>query len=145
MPEIQHADPEARRRLILLTLVTIVVLIPIIFWLQSHVESFEDWLVQPGKTVERAKLTISVLVAIGAVLLLILAIVTFRFAGAVLRFEKYPPPNVKVIRDVRIRRGAAASWIGRLMQAYGVVVVLFLVSLIVAAWFLIQSVDQLAA
>jgi len=59
--------------------------------------------------------------------------------------DRYPPQNVKVIRDVRVHHGVAARRIGRLKQAYCVVAVLLLVFLIVAAWFLIQNVDRIVS
>ena len=145
MSEIQRADPKTRRSAIIFTLVMVLVLTPILIWLNSYAEFIEDWLAQPGKTVERVKFTIFVLAVVGFFLLLFLAIFTFRFARAILRFDRYPPPNVKVIRDVRVRRGVAARRIGRLMQVYSVVVVLLLVSLILAAWFLIQNADRIVS
>ena len=145
MSEIQRADPKTRRSTIIFTLVIVLVLTPILIWLNSYVESIEDWLAQPGKTIERVKFIISVLAVVGFILLLSLAIFTFRFARSILRFDRYPPPNFKVIKDVRVRHGIAARRIGKLIQAYSVVVVLFLVSLIAASWFLIQNVDQIVS
>ena len=65
MSEIQRADPKARRSTIIFTLVIVLVLAPILIWLNSYAESIEDWLAQPGKTIERVKFTISVLAVVG--------------------------------------------------------------------------------
>ena len=145
MSEIQRADPHARRKIIIFTVVVLIVHVPTMFWLNSYIETIEGWLVQPGKTIERAKLIIFILTAIGAALILLIAIFTFRFAAAVLHTGRYPPPDVKVIRDVRVHQGVSARKMGRLIQAFGIVVLLSLAFLIVWAWFLAQSMNQLAA
>lgn len=143
MSEIQRADRAAHRKTIIFTVVAMVVLAPTLFYFNSYLVTIEDWLIQPGKTVERAKLIISVLIAIGAAFLLLVSILIYRFAGSVLRVSRYPPTNTKVIRDVRIRRGISARKIGRFMQVLSFVVLLLLVFLIVSGWFLIQNVDRL--
>lgn len=144
MPEIQRADLQARRKTIILTLVMMVVFVPTLYWVNSHTESIEEWIAQPGETIKRAKLILSILIAIGVILLLVISIFTFRFASAILRSDRFPPPKIKVVKDIRIRRGVAARKIGRLMQALGIASLLFLIALILLGWTLIQKVDQMA-
>lgn len=144
MPEIQRADPQARRKTIILTVVMMVVFVPTLYWAYSYIESIEEWIAQPGETIRRAKLILSVLIAFGAILLLVISIFTFGFASAILRSDRYPPPKTKVVKDIRIRRGVAARKIGRLLQALGVASLLFLIALIQVGWTLIQQVDQMA-
>lgn len=144
MPEIQRADPQARRKTIILTVVMMVVFVPALYWAYSYIESIEEWIAQPGETIRRAKLILSVLIAFGAILLLVISIFTFGFASAILRSDRYPPPKTKVVKDIRIRRGVAARKIGRLLQALGVASLLFLIALIQVGWTLIQQVDQMA-
>ena len=145
MSDIQHADPKVRRKTIIFILVMMVVFALILYWLNSQMESIEEWIAQPGETIARVKLTLSALVAIGAILLCVMAIFTFRFANAVLRSDRYPPPNIKVIRDVRIRQGVAARRIGRLMQSIGVAALLLLIAIILVGSLLIQNVDQMVS
>ena len=144
MPEIQRADLQARRKTIILTLVMMVVFVPTLYWVNSHTESIEEWIAQPGETIKRAKLILSILIAIGVILLLVISIFTFRFASAILRSDRFPPPKIKVVKDIRIRRGVAARKIGRLMQALGIASLLFLIALNLLGWTLIQKVDQMA-
>jgi hypothetical protein len=144
MPEIQRADPQARRKTIILILVMMVVFFPTLYWANSHIESIEEWVAQPGETIRRAKLILSVLIALGAIFLLAISIFTFGFASAILRSDRFPPPKIKVVKDIRIRRGIAARNIGRLMQALGIASLLFLIALILVGWTLIQEVDQMA-
>ena len=144
MPEIQRADLQARRKTIILTLVMMVVFVPILYWANSRIDSVEEWVAQPGETIKRAKLILSVLIAFGAILLLVISIFTFGFASAILRSDRYPPPKIKVVKDIRIRRGVAARKIGRLMQALGIASLLLLMALILVGWRLIQEVDQMA-
>ncbi|MDH3379813.1 MAG: hypothetical protein OEQ39_23055 [Gammaproteobacteria bacterium] len=144
MPEIQRADPQARRKTIILILMMMVVFVPILYWANSRIDSVEEWVAQPGETIKRAKLILSVLIAFGAILLLVISIFTFGFASAILRSDRYPPPKIKVVKDIRIRRGVAARKIGRLMQALGIASLLLLMALILVGWRLIQEVDQMA-
>jgi len=143
MSEIQRADPKARRKAIIYTLVMMVAFAPTLYWLNSHIDSIEGWIAEPGETTKRVKLILSVLISIGVIFLLVVTIFIIRFANAVLRTERYPPPNIKVTRDIRIRRGIAARRIGRLMQGFGIASLLLLVVLTLVGWTLIQNVDQI--
>lgn len=58
---------------------------------------------------------------------------------------RYPLLSIKVIRDTRVRRDVAARKMGRLIQVYGVVVLIFLVVLILAGWKLIQNVESMVS
>ena len=145
MSEIQRADPKARRRNTIISIVLLVVFVPLLFWFKPYVKSLEPWISEPGETVERVKFSITLLISIGAVLLILITTITFKFANAVLESNRYPPPSIKVIRDTRIRRDEAARKMGRLIQAYGVVVIIFLVVLILAGWKLIQNVESMVS
>ena len=144
MLEIQRADPQARRKTIIYTLVMVVVFVPTLYWVNSHIESIKEWIAQPGETIKRAQLILSALIAVGAILLLVITIFVSRFASAILRSDRYPPPKTKVIKNIRIRRGVAARKIGHLMQALGIASLLLLIALILVGWTLIQEVDQMA-
>jgi len=143
MSEIQRADRNARQKTIKCILVMMVVFAPTIYWLNSNMEFIEEWIAEPDETVKRIKFIFSILIAIGATLLLVASIYIFRLANAVLRSGRYPPPNIKVIRDTRIRHDVTARRIGRLMQGFGMITLVFLVAIIMLGWTLIQNVDQL--
>ncbi len=143
MSEIQRADPNARQKTIKYILVMIVVFAPTIYWLNDNMKFIEKWVAEPDETVKRIKIILSILITIGATLLLVASIYIFRIANAVLGSGRYPPPNIKVIRDTRIRHGVTARRIGRLMQGFGMITLVFLVGIVMLGWTLIQNVDQL--
>ena len=122
MPKIQPADPNARRNAIKYLLVLIAVVTPAIFLLNSNIELFEKWITEPEETIKRIKFILSILITIGAIFLLVFSIYIFSFANSILRSNRYPPPNIKVIRDTRIHNGIRARRIGRLMQGFGVII-----------------------
>ena len=145
MSEVQRADPRTRRKTIIYVLVMLALFVPTLYWSCSQTESFEAWIAAPGKTIERAKLILSILIVVGAILLLVIAVLAFRFASAILRSDRYPPPNVNLIKDTVIRRGVSARKTGYLMQALGIALLVFLIAMILVGWTLIREIDQMAS
>jgi len=144
MPDIQPADPEARRKAIALLLVMCVLLLPLLWWLNANLASLESWIAQPEEAAEHAVLAIALLVASGVILLLVVAGYVNQLANSILSTERYPPPDIKVIKDTQIRRGKAARRIGKLLKGYVVVVLLLMAALIIVGWQIIQTVNEIA-
>ena len=143
MSEIQPADPEVRRRSIILLLIISALFLPLIWWLNENVESFERWIADPIEGLERAKLAIMILVASGVLLLLVVAVYVNNFANSILSAERYPPPNKIVIKDTKIRRGESARRIGKVLKGYVVAVLLIVFTLIIVGWKMIQTIEGL--
>ncbi len=144
MSDIQTADPRARRWTIILLLVMCVLLLPLLWWLNANMASLESWIAHPEESAERATLAIVVLVASGALFLLVVAGYVNKLANAILSAERYPPPDIKVIRDTQIRRGEGARRIGKILKGYVVVVLLFVAALIIVGWKIIQAINEIS-
>lgn len=145
MSEVQRADPRTRRKTIIYVFVMFAVFVPTLYSSCLQTESIEAWIAAPGKTIERAKLILTILIAVGAILLFMNAALAFRFASAILRSDRYPPPNVNLIKDTVIRRCVSARKTGHLMQALGIALLFFLITMILVGWTLIREIDQMAS
>lgn len=107
--EIQAADPQARRRvLIFLAVATLVGLLGIV--------EIEEWLhrlrqdaaTDPEGAVEDAAQLLRIMAAVISLSLAGLGLVIARFSWRVLRAERLPPPASPVIVDMRVVVGAPA-------------------------------------
>ena len=144
MSDIQPADPRARRWTIALLLVMCVLLVPLLWWLNSNMAFLESWIAHPEDAAERATLAIVVLVASGVLLLLVVAGYVNNLANSILSTERYPPPDKKIIRDTRIRRGDAARRIGKFLKVYVAVILLLIAVLIIVGWQIMRTIDGIA-
>ena len=144
MSDIQPADPEARRWTIILILVMNLLFLPLIWWLNANVASFENWIAHPEEGVGHAKLAIVVLIACGVLLFLAVASYINKLANSILSAERYPLLNKKVIKNAQIRRGEAARRIGKILKGYVIVVLLLVATLIIGGWKIIQAFDGIA-
>ena len=138
--EIQKADPEKRRNLILACVIACVaggVLIVVYDMLLS-------WAARDaGVEVQRVN------VVIGSLLLLAIPVIaisrTIWMAGRdVVRTQRYPPPGMKVIRDTVVVTGAKARGYGSLMQVMSILFVVLSFAVPMVLWVLVWEVTNAA-
>jgi hypothetical protein len=139
MPEIQYADPAARRRVLLLFAVVLVVMLPLAWagdrWL--------DGVLALERTEARAALAIGLRRAVAAVALLLIAYAAhvFRHGRRIARTGRFPPPGVSVIRDTVVLEGDAARRRALLIQAIACCLAVLALLLTAAAFYLAARLD----
>ncbi|HSS66131.1 MAG TPA: hypothetical protein VLS27_17015 [Gammaproteobacteria bacterium] len=117
MIELRKADPVARRRVLLLVAVAVVIATALILALEQYRLPLRDgFLAGPEPTPERIG---RINVLLGALLLTPLlgfAAWLWSLGGRTLRARAFPPPGLRVIRDTRVITGEAAMTRGRRLK-----------------------------
>ncbi len=118
MGEIRRADPAARRRALLLTLLAALAGTVLIASFGRYDTPLREWLLsEPEQFVSRALLVFSLLSAAVMAPLAAFSIYLWSFGAKVLREQEFPPPGYRVIRDTPVLRGHAAASRGRGLKA----------------------------
>ena len=121
MREVQKADPEARRRAILVLVFAAALGGLVISSFDHFREPFREWLQSdPAQTARRARLALSVSMLVLSVPAIAFAIYLWLFGSKVLRTQQFPPPGFRVVRDTPIVRGPAAVTRGHAIQVLAV-------------------------
>lgn len=112
--QMQPADPEARRRALLVVAVAAVVGLGLVGWLSLETARIEALfaLDQEAAGRQARNLFLGVTWAAAAVALLA-AVVIWRIAMEVRCSGRYPPPGARVLRDTMVRTGEQAARIAR--------------------------------
>lgn len=141
MPEIQQADPEARRRTIALLSIALVVCALVVLIFESNREQFMRWL----------ETHIDLLITHPEVILLVgyifmapiigVAIYLWRFSMMIISDRRFPPANGVVVRDTIILEGLPAVYRGRVLQILSAL--LFICSTVfpIIIWYLFWTLD----
>ena len=138
-PEIQKADPRARRRALLILsggLVIGLLLLGLVEWFRPAIE---DWIARdPRRLPARLRLGFVALAVVAAGPSLALAVYLWRLGRRVVRAERFPPPELWMARDTVVAHGRAARVRGRAMQFLAAVVAVATVALLAALWRLVS-------
>lgn len=138
MPDIEKADPKARRRAIAIVAAAALVGGMAVYLLDKNrpqlaawfEERTEFWLAHPE------------VIAFGCFVLMLpiigIAIYLWRFGATIVAAKRFPPPGIPVVRDTVILLDARAIYRGRLMQALSVLLLVSSVSLPVAIWYVLR-------
>jgi len=121
MNEIQKADPEARRRVVLVIVFGTAAGALLIAGFGYFRDVFHGWLTSdPAETAFRARLAIGVAAALLAAPLVGCAAYLWLLGAKVLRAQRFPPPGLGVVRDTPVVAGTAAVTRGHVMQVVAV-------------------------
>ena len=121
MNEVQKADPETRRKAILVFIFAAALGGLLISGFDHIREPFRAWLVSdPADTARRARLALSVSILVLSVPGIVFAIFLWLFGAKVLRAQQFPPPGFRVVRDTPVVRGPAAVTRGHAIQVLAV-------------------------
>jgi hypothetical protein len=118
--EVRPADPGARRRALVIVLVTVALGVIAVVVTQGRRHLLADWLVADPSSVEvRVRVLLFVTLAVAILPSLAFAAYLSWLGGAVVRAEEFPPAGWRVVRDTPVLRGAAAVRRGRLVRGFG--------------------------
>jgi hypothetical protein len=121
MNELQKADPEARRKAILVLVFAAALGGLLISGFDHFREPLREWLQSdPAETARRARLALSVSMLVLSVPAIAFAIYFWLLGRKVLLAQQFPPPGYRVIRDTPVVRGAAAVARGHAIQILAV-------------------------
>ena len=139
MAEIQRADDHCRR-------FTIVVLIMVLIGGVAIWAVFEEWMIEVRSLpAEAARQSLSMVfwlcVGVMGVCVWIAGWYCWRVGGRVRHAMRFPPPNTSVIRDTIVLTGQAAVSRGRLLQVFGVILILCTIGLAVMSWFMLRMIQ----
>lgn len=144
-PELQRADPRARRNAVVVVAVGTIVGLLAIAAYTHHQSALEQWLVEPDAPVDllsRLRLLVVGVAVFVTMPSVGFAVYLWRMGARVIRAERFPPPGTAVIRDTPIVIGNKARRHGRRVQAAGVVIALTSVAMPVLLWSIVVSVSS---
>ena len=139
MAEIQRADDQSRRWAIVA--VIMVLIGGVVLWMVS-----EEWMAEVrGLPVEAAKQSLSrvFLLCIG-IMIICLGVVSWHcwhVGKRVRQTLRFPPPGATVMRDTVVLSGQAAATRGRLLQVFGVILILCAIASGVMSWLVFTMFD----
>jgi len=143
MNEVQKADPEARRKVILVLIFAAALGVLLISGFDHIREPFRAWLESdPAETARRAKLVLSVSILILSVPVIAFAIYLWRFGAKVLQAQQFPPPAFRVVRDTSVVCGPAAVTRGHAIQVLAVCLGMGAGILCLFIWWFTQTLGQ---
>ena len=143
MNEVQKADPDARRKALLVLIFAAALGGLLISGFEHFREPFREWLQSdPAETARRARLALSVSMLVLSVPAIAFAIYFWLLGKKVLLAQQFPPPGYRVIRDTPIVRGAAAVSRGHAIQILAVCVGVAVGILCLFIWWFTGTIAQ---
>jgi hypothetical protein len=117
MTGVRRADPDARRRAVLLVVAGATLGSILIVGFEHYRGPLRDWLVsEPRDLAHRLTLVFLLAAALVSAPLLAFAVYLWSLAGQVLAAKTFPPPGFRVVRDTPVVEGRAAVLRGRALR-----------------------------
>lgn len=121
MTDIQRADPAARRKAIIIIIVSGIVGSLLILAFESYQARLYDWILSDhGRSAHRLKILIILAAAFGAIPLFSLSIYLWSLGCKVSNSQRFPLPGQRVIRDTPILDGQATMTRVRVLKTLAV-------------------------
>lgn len=139
--EIQRADPKARRKAILSVIGGALFGTGLYFLLEYMVGNINQWIETNALFMVEHHYVAFLLMLLLISPILWLSIYLIRFAGQIVKAERFPPPNTPVIRDVRVLEGRQAIRRGRLVQMLCWIILLTAAAIPPLVWYIFYSVS----
>jgi len=114
--EVRKADPAARRRAWMASLLAMCVGVPLILALERYRLPLRDWLLAEPGSAQRVWLVLAVLAVAMIVPLMQLAVHLWSLGGRIARVREFPPPGFRVIQDTPVITGEKALTRARLIR-----------------------------
>lgn len=139
-PEVQKADPAARRKAILIVVIGALIGALLIGGIECYRDRLADWI---GDAViarhGRVRFLFLLVVGMLSAPLVVFAVRLWSLGNKVRRAQQCPPPGYRLIRDTRIIRGSAAVMRGRIFKILSAGLVVALGLLFFLAWRLART------
>lgn len=135
--DVLRADPRLRRQTLVVLALAIVIAVTCTYFSLRWLLGVAD-LSATDVLILRMRSMIGLAVAGCAACLALLAGYSARKGQRALRFQQWPLPAARVLRDTPIRRGRTAQRIGRLLQVSAVVLALLAVATGAVSWRLLM-------
>jgi hypothetical protein len=143
---VQKADPKARRLALVFILIGMIVGALLILAVEQYQGTNRDKILSdPANTSERIRLTLLVSAALLSTPLLLFAAYCWTLGAKVRRAQRFPPPNVRVIRDTPVVYGDDAVFRARVLQALAVSLLVVTGLLLAAFWYVTVTLTGRAA
>lgn len=125
MAEVQRADPRAQRIALMVVLAGFVAAALLIWGLNAGGPAIAAWLkADPARMHARAQGLLFTLAVIMAGPPILAGAYLLRFGTRVVRGDRFPPPDARLIQDMLVLTGDAARNRGRIAQVAGTVLIL---------------------
>ena len=112
--EIQRADPAAQKKALFLVLIVVAVGVVVMWGFESAFTGIEENAdADPVDAVSQMVSTIRVFAAMTAILTMAIAAWIWLLSSRIFKAERFPPPGMALVRDVRIVRGGQARMFAR--------------------------------
>ncbi len=136
MAEIQRADD--RRRKVAIIVLVVALISGVVLWVV-----FEEWMMAVRRLpVEAARASLSKVFSLCMASMVLCVCVVgwhcWRVGARVRRSLRFPPPDATVVRDTIVLSGQAAVSRGRLLQVFGVILILCAIGLAVMSWLMLK-------
>jgi predicted ferric reductase len=133
-PSIQKADPVARRRAVWLLSALILLSLAAIILLNIAVGSLNDWIASHAELLIRHHYLSFLVMLLPVTPVLVLSGWMIRFAGRVVKSQRFPPPNSQLMRDVRVIEGRPAVLRARIAQILCWIILLSAAAIPLLVW-----------
>ncbi|MDH3287206.1 MAG: hypothetical protein OEP48_05725 [Betaproteobacteria bacterium] len=132
---IQKADPRARRRAAVVLIAGVVVGALLLLVFERYEDALRDWIASmPELGPARIRLAAVAMIILLIAPLLGLAVYFWRFGGAVIGAQRFPPPGCAVVRDTPVLAGQKALRRGRAFRMISVFLLVAAAMLSIALW-----------
>lgn len=139
MVEIQKADPYARRRLRLFALGYLLFMFGFLAGLLSFADALQAWLHDHGDYLLGHPGVVAVALFILGLPVLAGCFYLWRFAGRIIREQRFPTEGMKAVRDTVVLTGRAAVFRGQLIRWIAGLMAITCLLVPLLFWFLIGN------
>jgi uncharacterized membrane protein len=144
--EVQKADPKARRLALVFLIVGAIIGTLLILALEQYQGTMRDRILsEPAGASDRIRLAFLLSAVLLSTPLLISAAYFWNLGAKVRRAQRFPPPNVRVIRDTPVVYGDDAALRGRVLQGLALGLLILTALLLAAFWYFAATLSGHAA
>lgn len=139
--QIQKADPEARIKAIKSLLIGLLAGSLLFLLFNQLVGSLNQWIADNAEFLVTHHYVAFLVILLPVAPVIALSIFLIRYAGKIVRSQRFPPPNTPVIRDIRVIEGQSAVTRGRIIQLLCWIILLAASTIPLLVWYIFYSVS----
>lgn len=139
--QIQKADPEARSKAIKSLLIGLLAGSLLFLLFNQLVGSLNQWIADNAEFLVTHHYVAFLVMLLPVAPVIALSIFLIRYAGKIVRSQRFPPPNTPVIRDIRVIEGQSAVIRGRIIQLLCWIILLAASAIPLLVWYIFYSVS----